>query len=286
MTAPAVGQHKQIKGYADIPGWFWWLDRHLFATVLDLQKDSAAGTLVELGTYLGKSAVIIGDFIRPGERFVALDLFGRSDLLDDSAQAAANKAETERSYTSLSRQEFERNYLSLHDTLPDIVEGPSAEIVAHVEPASARFIHVDASHLYAHVAVDAQNVKTLLRPGGIVVFDDWRSEHTPGVSAAVWQAVFADGLIPIAVTANKFYGVYSDPEIYLETLRELAEADNRIWSEEQEINGRPLIRLGLTNQKPARVTAKAELSERDIDKLADRIATKLAPTLALTPRLP
>jgi hypothetical protein len=61
---------KPIRGYSDIPGWFWWIDRQLFATILDAQADSAPGVVVELGTYMGKSAVIIGNHVRPGERFV------------------------------------------------------------------------------------------------------------------------------------------------------------------------------------------------------------------------
>lgn len=234
-----------IHSYADLPGFFRWIDRHVFAALLKSQQDSPLGTLVELGTFQGKSAVIIGDFHRPGERFVALDLFGREDLLTEDASGAANRSENREQYANLQREQFEQNYLALHSTLPEIVEGLSGEIVDHVAPGTARFIHVDAGHLYNQVREDVVNVKSLLRPGGLVAFDDYRTPHTPGVSAAVWQAVFQDGLIPVALTPQKLYGVYDDPSPYQETLRAFVRDDPRMrwWMEEQQVLGRPLLRL-------------------------------------------
>ena len=80
--APVTKGPAVIKAFVRIPGWFFWVDRLLFASLLHVQSGSAAGVLVELGAFPGKNAVIIGDFVRPGYRFVALDLFGRTDLLE------------------------------------------------------------------------------------------------------------------------------------------------------------------------------------------------------------
>ena len=71
-----MGELPKPKSFYDIPGFFWWLDRKVFSAVLKSQEDSPLGTLVELGAYQGKSAVIIGDHVRDGERFVVVDLFG------------------------------------------------------------------------------------------------------------------------------------------------------------------------------------------------------------------
>ena len=105
----------------DIPGWFFWLDRQLFAVLLRAQHDQGPGDLVELGTYLGKSAVVIGDYVRPGERFVALDLFGRTDLVGGDRQ---NQREVEKSYRALTRPAFEENYLSPASPAPGDRGGP------------------------------------------------------------------------------------------------------------------------------------------------------------------
>lgn len=254
----------------DIPGWFFWLDRQLFATLLHAQQDRPAGDLVELGTYLGKSAVLIGDHLRAGERFLAVDLFGRTDLLDDAQ--APNRREVQASYSRLTRDQFERNYLAFHPELPTVVEGPSSVIMDHVGDGTVRFVHVDASHLYDHVRLDAEHARRMLQPGGLVVFDDYRSEHTPGVSAAVWEAVFAHGLIPVALTGTKLYGVFSDPQPYRDALGELLTADDRIWSEVQGIAGVPVRRLRLRQQPATR-------SERDDDRLARLLAGRVEQVL-------
>lgn len=255
---------KEISSYSDIPGFFMWVDRWVFAALLSSQRESPLGTLIELGVYQGKSAVIIGDAVRPGERFVVVDLFGREDLLGHNPGASANRKENRGQYRNLTREQFETNYLALHDTLPDIIEGLTSTVLDHVEPDTARFIHIDAGHLYDQVHEDIVNAKKLLRPGGIIAFDDYRTLHAPGVSAAIWQAVFEDGLIPLAVTPQKLYGVYDDPEPYLRVLRDFVVNDpqKRWWMQEQHVLGRPLLRISnapkpATSPKPARTSTGA-----------------------------
>lgn len=226
----------------EIPGWFRWVDQQLFRAILADQADGPPGDVVEIGTYLGKSAVLIGEYVRPVERFVAVDLFGRTDLL---AGAEANRREVDKSYKSLTRSRFEENYLSRHPALPYVVEGPSSWVVDHVEPGSVRFCHIDASHLYEHVRTDVQNARTMLRPGGVVVFDDWRTEHTPGVSAAVWESVFVDGLIPVVLTPTKFYGVYAEPAALARNAEQVVATSGEFWAERQDIAGHSVLRMRL-----------------------------------------
>lgn len=266
-----------VKTFSDVPGWFGWLDMITFKEVLDVQAESGPGVLIELGTYMGKSAVVIGEHVRDGDRFVALDLFGDADELDDSHTGRANLRENEGSYRSLTRQQFERNYLSLHDVLPDIVQAKSSRILDFVEPATARFIHIDASHLYAHVHIDAVNAKALLRPGGLVVFDDYRSEHTPGVSAAVWQAIISDGLIPVALTPAKLYGVYDSPQPYFDALHQRFSADPRCRFQIEDILDRQVLRA-----RPAPRPTPPPPSPTpaiDLDALAVQVADRVAPLL-------
>jgi len=267
-----------VKSFYDIPGWFRWLDMTMFHTLLGAQSDSAPGVLVELGTYLGKSTVVIGDHVRDGDRFVAVDLFGDTDVLGESPADVANRRESTKSYGTLTRRTFEENYLALHTCLPEIVQGPSSEVADHVEPATARFIHVDASHMYAHVNVDVRNARALMRPAGIAVFDDYRGEHTPGVAAAVWAAVARDGLIPLALTTQKFYGVYDDPEPYASVLRDLFGGDDRYQWETQQIMGRDVLRARMVPPKP-RAPQPPQPPSVDVDALSARLADRLTPLL-------
>lgn len=56
---------------------------------------------------------------------------------------------------------------------------------------------------------DFSNVRGLMNDHGVVVMNDVRAPHTPGVSAAVWEAVADGGLIPIALSEQKFYGSWN-----------------------------------------------------------------------------
>ncbi|MFC8451331.1 class I SAM-dependent methyltransferase [Kitasatospora sp. NPDC057223] len=199
----------------DVPGWFWPVDQLLFTRLLEGQTAAGtAGDLLELGTYLGRSAILIGRHLQPSETFTICDLF------DSDAPDAANADEMASSYRkTLTRQAFEANYLAFHPALPEIVQAPTSALAdGRVAAESCRFVHIDASHLYEHVAGDVQVARAALGKGGVVVFDDYRSVHTPGTAAAVWEAVFAHGLRPVALSPEKFYGTWGDPVAVQEML--------------------------------------------------------------------
>jgi hypothetical protein len=185
--------------YESIPGWFYAEDYRLFDFLLSAQ---GGGDLVEIGAYQGASAILMGLHTRPGETFTVCDLFGAA------VGDGANQAESEHWYSDLTRQTFERNYLSVLPTLPKIVEASSLEILEHVDPSTCRFVHVDGSHLYDYVRADISSARAMLAPNGIVILDDWRTEHTPGVTLAVMEQVGAKELHAIAITRHKFYGVW------------------------------------------------------------------------------
>ncbi|MEU3521059.1 class I SAM-dependent methyltransferase [Streptomyces sp. NPDC006654] len=221
----------------DVPGWFPPLDQLLFTWFLERQeKGGFRGDLVELGVYMGRSAILLGRHRQDDEEFTVCDLFG------GEAPDGANQAETAKSYSSLSRQAFERNYLSFHDTLPRVLEAPSSVISSEVKPGTCRFVHIDASHLYEHVRDDIGAARDLLLPEGVVVLDDFRSEHTPGVSVATWEAVLNRGLRPICLSTQKLYGTWGDPEPVQEELLVMLEERTDIGLSVQDAAGHRLVR--------------------------------------------
>jgi hypothetical protein len=233
-----------IASYRDIRGWFTPIDHRVFTGLLAAQEQAAAGDLVEIGAFMGKSAVVIGAHRRDGERFVVIDLFGDLSLLGQGEEDQANKAENEGSYPRLTRQRFEENYLTIHEELPVVVQAPSSTIMDHVEPGTVRFVHVDASHLYAPVAEDCRSVRTMLRPGGVAAFDDWRNAKCPGVAAAIWESVAIGGLVPVAVTRNKLYAAHEGSEEVLSAVRHLVETDPGWWVvHEHQIMGHTVLGL-------------------------------------------
>ena len=260
-----------------IPGWFSWADQRLFDHVLRGQQDEPPGTLVELGAYLGRSAALIGAHRREGEELVVCDLFGAP------APDERNAVETAREYATLTRARFEEHYLSVHPVLPRVVQGPTAEIGQHVAPGTARFVHVDASHQFTHVLGDLRSARTLLRDTGVVVFDDVRSEHTPGVAAAVWGGVATEGLRPFCVSPSKLYGCFGDPEPHVaRMLAWLRGFDGLAW-EVQEVAGTELVRVRPRKGPPApppvepSVRALGERVDARLDRLEGLLRDAVRP---------
>ncbi|MET9534630.1 class I SAM-dependent methyltransferase [Streptomyces sp. NPDC006649] len=222
----------------DVKGWFFAADQLLFDWLLTRQKGLAeSGDLLEVGTYLGKSAIFTGSYLRPGERFTVCDLF------DAPADDSANGAEMAKSYSTLTRRAFEANYLSFHDALPTVLQGLSSMVSGQVAEGSCRFVHVDASHLYAHVHADIATARAALKPYGVVVLDDFRAEHCPGVAAAAWQAVTSGGLHVICITGTKLYGTWGDPTALRTELAAWLATRTDLWHGEESVAGEPLIRI-------------------------------------------
>ncbi|MEU1539759.1 class I SAM-dependent methyltransferase [Actinacidiphila glaucinigra] len=240
-TADAIPRPQR---FADVEGWFWPVDQLLFDWFLRRQSTlEHRGDLLELGAYMGKSAIFMGGYLRQGERFTVCDLWD-SPAVDDPNSAEMNSA-----YATLTRRAFEANYLSFHDRLPTMVQAPTSVITSHVGAGSCRFVHVDASHLYEHVSGDVAAARELLRPEGIAAFDDFRSEHCPGVAAAVWEAVATVGLRPIAVTSTKLYGTWGDPAPAGEELQRWLRTRQDLWHAVDQVAGVPLIRIRGTKAK-------------------------------------
>lgn len=234
----APGTTRPPNELPDVPGWFPVLDQVLFTWILNRQKTQEfRGDLLEVGVYVGKSAIVLGHHRQEGEQYTVCDLF-EGDAPDD-----ANRAEANKSYSRLTRQIFEENYLSFHDELPRVLQGPSSIVPDEVKPRSCRFVHIDGSHLYEHVYGDIGAAHDALLPDGIVVLDDFRSEHTPGVSIAAWEAVLNRGLHPICISTQKLYGTWGDPELIQEELLEMLRERDDCHLSIQQAAGERIIRL-------------------------------------------
>jgi hypothetical protein len=222
----------------DVRGWFPVLDQTLFEWFLSRQESAGVrGDLLEIGVFMGKSAIFLGRHLQDGERFTVCDLF-EGDAPDD-----ANRAESTKSYSALTRQKFEENYLSFHTELPRVLQGPSSVVPGEVASRSSRFVHVDGSHLYEHVYGDIGAAEDILLPGGIVVLDDFRSEHTPGVSVAAWEAVLNRGLNPICLSTQKLYGTWGDARPIQDELLAMVEGRDDCHLSVQEAAGHRIVRL-------------------------------------------
>ncbi len=197
-----------------VPGWFLDIDARLFLGVNALQTDRGSrGNLLEIGAFHGKSAILLGYCLQPGERLVVSDTFEHTEGL-----TVEGKAEHATTYhTTLRQQEFERNYRRFHPSLPELIVGPSAQLDRVALARQFRLIHVDGGHEYEVVREDILTARALLGDGGIVIFDDWSQPHCPGVAMALWESYRETNLIPLGFTDTKLYATW-DPKITAEDL--------------------------------------------------------------------
>ncbi len=195
-----------IESGMPVEGFFAPLDARLMLAVDDLQREvGTTGDLLEIGAYLGKTAILLGYFARGSERLHVVDPF------EDPPPTAEAQREHARWYVGLTRDRFLANYRGFHAIQPVIHQGRSDEQLPGLEEKAYRFIHVDGSHSYDAVLADAAQTRRIAGAGAIVIFDDMTTRHTPGVAAAVWDAVLHHGLRPLAFT-NKLYATW-DPDI-------------------------------------------------------------------------
>jgi hypothetical protein len=208
----------EYEDLAEIDGWFDHVDYLAFRTILSRQTE--AGDIAEIGPFLGRCTVVLGGAVRAAESLKVVDLFGRP------ARGEENAAEVEwNSYESLSRSAFEANFLRHHDWLPDIFEGESSDFLNSLTPRSIRFAHVDGSHAFPNVSADLALMQPALTRNGIIVIDDFRTEHAPGVAAALWPLVNKGLLFPFALTPQKMYASLRPQDELSEVLAQSAESE-------------------------------------------------------------
>jgi hypothetical protein len=236
MLAPSA----YFTAVKDIDGWFYREDAILFEAIHAIQADHhIGGDLLEIGVYHGKTAVFMGFLRRPTERFVVCDLF------EGPAASTENQAEKDQWYPGFNRQAFERRYRRIHEQLPDILACDSRRL-QHCAGLSKsfRFIHIDGSHLYWLVRRDIRTSSNLLKPGGVVAIDDYRSAHTPGVAAAMWEAVFEGRLKPICMTSQKMYATVGGRKVaWFKKLIEWSKTQGELKVTVESVSSRRMLRF-------------------------------------------
>jgi hypothetical protein len=225
-----------------IRGWFSPHDQIVFNAILTWQERiSLNGDLLEIGVYAGKSAVLIGRFVKPNQVFHVCDVF-------DSDTDLKNAEEIAHSYQDLSRKSFEKNCVEFLGYIPKIYHGLSSELPFKLNDKTFRFIHIDGSHLYPHVSQDLlYSISFMDNDFGVIAVDDYRAQHTVGVAQAVWELVLSGKLVPILMTPAKIYLVGRESKVDAESIRVMMK-DLNINIVEDEICGYKVVRtIGLSD---------------------------------------
>ncbi|MGA9357114.1 MAG: class I SAM-dependent methyltransferase [Mycobacterium sp.] len=201
-----------------IDGWFYAIDVDFFSNLLAHQRTGGIkGDMLEIGTYQGKSAILMGYGLRDDEELVICDLFG---AVMDHADIPLPRRQQ---YSGLEEEEFLANWDRFHTRRPtlEVCESSQLELGERV----FRFIHIDGCHSYQCVAKDISLAAAHTAKRGVIAMDDYRAVEAPGVSAAVWQAVDDGLLFPFAGTWMKLYACTSaaDQKYWFERVRNRGE---------------------------------------------------------------
>jgi len=190
-----------------IPGWFGDTDPYVISICGALQQRfNIDGDILEIGTYFGRSAVLLGRLTTGQQQLVVCDLF------ESPPEDERNAAESRTHYSALSRKAFENNYARVNGSLPEILQMHSSEIGGWLHGRTFRLIHVDGSHEWKAVVQDIDLSRRLLAPDGLIVFDDFRDPYAMGVAAAVWAAILSGALSPLVLTDAKLYASVGRPK--------------------------------------------------------------------------
>ena len=195
-----VTQNIKIPAIPKIRGWFSSHDALIFHWFLTFKSQvSEASGILEIGTFEGKSAAFLSNYLTPGERFVVCDIFSlKSDELND--------LENSRSYPNFGLDNFMINMDRYARQTPEVIVSDSARLQASELGINFRFIHLDGSHLFDHISKDLDlAIQMIDSENGVVAIDDFRAAHTPGVSAAIWQQIVNEKLTPVVLTGTKMY---------------------------------------------------------------------------------
>jgi predicted O-methyltransferase YrrM len=208
-------------GFLSLPGWFSPLDAKMFLLADAAQRSAAVeGDLLEIGAYMGRSAVVLGQLQREGERLIVSDIFGEAENNEESILWRTS-CEVQKP----SVEQFSANYLRFHATLPEIRVGPSSSLDAgELGRKSFRLLHVDGAHDYENVAHDLSLTRDLAAAGAVIAFDDISQPAFPGIGAAIWPEV-KDGRLRPLIVGQKLYATWDVESPVADTLLRLVEAE-------------------------------------------------------------
>jgi predicted O-methyltransferase YrrM len=164
-----------------IPGWF-----HHGATILALIEQHRPRVCVELGTWQGASAIPVGRSIaRWGGTLTCVDTW--SGELNEDGGSLPGKAPV--MLLSCARRIVEAG-VGAHVRLIPAMTGDVAKVWS--EPID--FLYIDADHSYDGVTADLDAWVPHVKPGGLVVGDDYDNAIYPGVKRAWDEYESAHGL--------------------------------------------------------------------------------------------
>lgn len=147
--------------------------------------------VLEIGTLFGLGAAFLYKFAGPEQSTVRLT------LIDPLEGYYGNHNLDPATGIPVDRRTLEANYKVLHIPSEDwrLIQRLSTDPVAAQEAADRQYdlILIDGDHSVAGVARDYEMYGSMVKPGGLIIFDDYGSAHWPSIKPFVDEHVRTDG---------------------------------------------------------------------------------------------
>jgi hypothetical protein len=201
-----VGIQRYRRNFFKVPGWLPLIDFELFVILDEIQVEHQyAGDILEIGTYKGKSGILLSWFPGESEMTYLVDLFEeiKKETVIDAPE-----------YSSLDLEGATKNLTKYGNTF-QLIPGNSIQLLSIVPHSKYRLIHIDGSHQYEVVAQDLMNTLQLLNTSGVIVLDDYSNSDYPGVASAFWECFANHKLEVICATKTRIYLTWAEnAEVY------------------------------------------------------------------------
>lgn len=181
-----------IKTWQDIPGFFDFMD--VYNQAVDESQDG--DVLVEVGTFLGKSAAYMADRIKASRKALKLftvdswdhPLYARWwETVTASPQAARPGPWPVQELIGIPLPDAFRHSIKAvgADRIITPITSSSVEGAKNFRDHSLFFVFLDADHEYEGIRDDIAAWRNKVKPGGILSGHDYRVSAWPGVAKAV-----------------------------------------------------------------------------------------------------
>ncbi len=221
------------------------------------RRAGVSGNLCEIGVHHGRTSVLLGMLLAPGERLIVNDIF---DLQQFNISTSGFGSE----------KNFLRNMGRCFKDLGflTVIKKPSSDLALEETTDRCRIFVIDGGHTAEEAYSDLSTARRALLEQGLIMIDDYYNPEFPGVSEGVcrfmsehreiipWAFCF-NQLFLIRRAASTFFDDLIDSELFGAYCRE-----ERLVQQRRKYFGRDLLilrKLGWVSNLIHRAEMKARL---------------------------
>lgn len=159
------------------------------------RRVGVSGNLCEIGVHRGRTSVLLGMLLAPGERLIVNDIF---ELQQFNISASGFGSE----------KNFLRNMGRCFKDLGflTVIKKPSSDLVLGETTDRCRIFVIDGGHTAAETLGDLGTARRALLERGIIMIDDYFNADFPGVSEGVCRFLIGhDDFVPWVFCFNQLF---------------------------------------------------------------------------------